>query len=278
MVLLRGLTKAGLGNFTDDKQFIELAAKYGFQSVDLDVKSFVEAYGLSEAKDILQSNDIQLGAIGLPVEWRKSSEEFSQDLVYLASAAKAAADLGCTRCCTYILPSTDLKSAPFMSLAIKRLKICAEVLGSYGIRLGLEYVGPHHLRDTWENPFIWTQDETLQLIEAIGLPNVGLLLDSYHWYTTGLTSEDLSNLNEQQIVHVHINDARDLPVEELKDNDRLYTGEGVIDLSLFLKSIMSTGYSGPIAQEVLTPSHPTESNEELLRRSKIGFDNVFKHL
>ncbi len=278
MVLLRGLTKAGLGNFTDDKQFIELAAKYGFQSVDLDVKSFVEAYGLSEAKDILQSNDIQLGAIGLPVEWRKSSEEFSQDLVCLASVAKAAADLGCTRCCTYILPSTDLKSAPFMSLAIKRLKICAEVLGSYGIRLGLEYVGPHHLRDTWENPFIWTQDETLQLIEAIGLPNVGLLLDSYHWYTTGLTGEDLSNLNEQQIVHVHINDARDLPVEELKDNDRLYTGEGVIDLSLFLKSIMSTGYSGPIAQEVLTPSHPIESNEELLRRSKIGFDNVFKHL
>lgn len=276
--MLRGLTKAGLGTFIDDKQFIELAAEYSFQTVDLDAKKFIEAFGQTGAKEILQSNNIQLGAIGLPVEWRNSDEEFSQGLINLASSVKAAQDLGCTRCCTYILPSTDLKSAQFMSLAIKRLKICAEVLGSYGVRLGLEYVGPHHLRDTWKNPFIWTQEETLHLIDAIGLPNVGLLLDSYHWHTTGLSSEDLSDLNENQIVHVHINDAPDLPVEELKDNDRLYTGEGVIDLPLFLKSIKKTGYSGPISQEVLTPSHPLESSEELIRRSKIGFDKVFNGL
>ncbi len=276
--MLRGLTKAGLGTFEDDKQFVELAAEYSFQSVDLDALDFINAYGLEGAKEILQSNNIQLGAIGLPVEWRSSDEVFSNDLVKLASSAKAAQDLGCTRCCTYILPSTDLKSAQFMSLAIKRLKVCAEVLGSYDIRLGLEYVGPHHLRNTWKNPFIWTQRETLQLIDAIGLPNVGLLLDSYHWYTTELTSEDLSNLNEQQIVHVHINDAADLPVEELKDNDRLYTGEGVIDLPLFLKSIKKTGYSGPISQEVLISSQLIESSEELIRRSKIGFDKVFNKI
>ncbi|WP_078434201.1 sugar phosphate isomerase/epimerase family protein [Metabacillus halosaccharovorans] len=276
--MLRGLTKAGLGSFTDDKQFIELASEYSFQSVDLDAKDIIEVYGLIGAKEILQVNNIQLGAIGLPVEWRSSHEKFSKDLVNLASAAKAAQDLGCTRCCTYILPSTDLKSAQFMSLAVKRLRICAEILGSYDVRLGLEYVGPHHLRNTWTNPFIWTQEETLQLIDAIGLPNVGLLLDSYHWYTTGLSSEDLSNLNEQQIVHVHINDAADLPVEGLKDNDRLYTGEGVIDLPLFLKSIKKTGYSGPISQEVLTPKQPSESGEELIKRSKIGFDKVFNNI
>lgn len=276
--MLRGLTKAGLGSFADDKQFIELASEYSFQSVDLDAKDLIEVYGLIGAKEILQVNNIHLGAIGLPVEWRSSHEEFTKDLVNLASAAKAAQDLGCTRCCTYILPSTDLKSAQFMSLAVKRLRICAEILGSYDVRLGLEYVGPHHLRNTWKNPFIWTQEETLQLIDAIGLPNVGLLLDSYHWYTTGLSSEDLSNLNEQQIVHVHINDAADLPVEGLKDNDRLYTGEGVIDLHLFLKSIKETGYSGPISQEVLTPEQPSESGEELIKRSKIGFDKVFNNI
>ncbi|WP_026559239.1 sugar phosphate isomerase/epimerase family protein [Bacillus sp. J37] len=276
--MLRGLTKAGLGSFADDKQFIELASEYSFQSVDLDAEKLIEDYGRIGAKEILQGNNIQLGAIGLPVEWRSSQEDFTKDLVKLASAAKAAQELGCTRCCTYILPSTDLKSAQFMSLAVKRLRICAEVLGSYDVRLGLEYVGPHHLRNTWKNPFIWTQEETLQLIDAIGLPNVGLLLDSYHWYTTGLSSEDLSNLNEQQIVHVHINDAENLPVEDLKDNDRLYTGEGIIDLPLFLKSIKKTGYSGPISQEVLTPSQPSESGEELIKRSKIGFDKVFNNI
>lgn len=276
--MLRGLTKAGLGNLTDDKHFIELAGQYGFQSVDLDAKGLIEKYGLESAKGMLEKNNIVIGAIGLSVEWRKSEEAFTDGLTTLAIEAKAAKELGCTRCCTYILPSTDFKSAGFMSLVVKRLRICAEVLGAYGIRLGLEYVGPHHLRDTWENPFIWTQEETLQLIDAIGLPNVGLLLDSYHWHTTGLTCEDISNLNENQIVHVHINDASDLPVEQLKDNDRLYTGEGVIDLAIFLQSVKKTGYNGPIAQEVLTPQTPTQPIKEILRRSKAGFDKLFSEL
>lgn len=276
--MLRGLTKEGIGPNLDDKQFIELAGEFGFQSVDLNALSFIEAYGLDRAREILRDNNIVIGSIDLPVEWRNSRDEFLNDLTNLATVAKAAADLGCTRCVTYILPSTNHKPANQMSLTVKRLKICSEILGTYGIRLGLEYVGPHHLRKTWKNPFIWTQEETLELIDAIGLPNVGLLLDSYHWYTTGLTSQDIEKLTENQIVHVHINDAYDLPVEELKDKDRLYTGEGVIDLVLFLKSIRKTGYTGPISQEVLLPNQPKQSAEELFRRSKLGFDKVFGEL
>lgn len=276
--MIRGLTKAGLGDFKDDKQLIELAAEYGFQSVDLDAKSFIDTFGLDHAKEILSENDVVIGSIGLSVEWRKSDDEFSGSLPNLILEAQAAKELNCSRCCTYILPSTDLKSAHLMSLAVKRLRICAEILNAYDIRLGLEYVGPHHLRDTWKNPFIWTQEETLSLIDAIGLSNVGLLLDSYHWHTTGLSSEDIANLNENQIVHVHINDAANLPVEELKDNERLYTGEGIIDLELFLKSVKKTGYNGPIAQEVLTSKQVTQSIEDILKRSKAGFDKVFNNL
>lgn len=276
--MLRGLTKAGLGEFEDDKQLIELAADYGFQSVDLDARSFITTFGLDHAKEILSENDVSIGSIGLSVQWRTSDDDFSSSLPNLILEAQAAKELGCSRCCTYILPSTDLKSAHLMSLAVKRLRICAEILSAYDIRLGLEYVGPHHLRGTWKNPFIWTQEETLSLIDAIGLPNVGLLLDSYHWHTTGLSSDDIANLNESQIVHVHINDAANLPVEELKDNERLYTGEGIIDLELFLKSLQKTGYKGPIAQEVLTLKQATQSIHEILRRSKAGFDRVFNNL
>ena len=276
--MIRGLTKAGLGELKDDKQLIELAAEYGFQSVDLDAKSFIDTFGLDHAKEILSENDVVIGSIGLSVEWRKSDDEFSGSLPNLILEAQAAKELNCSRCCTYILPSTDLKSAHLMSLAVKRLRICAEILNAYDIRLGLEYVGPHHLRETWKNPFIWTQEETLSLIDAIGLSNVGLLLDSYHWHTTGLSSEDIANLNENQIVHVHINDAANIPVEELKDNERLYTGEGIIDLELFLKSVKKTGYNGPIAQEVLTSKQATQSIEDILKRSKAGFDKVFNNL
>jgi len=272
--MLRGLTQAGIG-MESDERLIESAAEYGFQAVDVDALSLVERLGLEPARELLQKHGIVIGTIGLPVEWRTTDEAFLQGLERLAKSAAAAAALGCMSCCTYILPSTDMKPAHFMAVATKRLRICAQILGAYGIRLGLEFVGPHHLRTQWKHPFIWTVDETLDWIDAIGESNVGLLFDAYHWYTNELTVADIERLRPEQIVHVHINDAPDLPVEEVLDNGRLYPGEGVIDLAGFLRALHHIGYKGVVAQEILTASRSTESPESLLQRSKQGFDKVY---
>ncbi|UUZ89861.1 sugar phosphate isomerase/epimerase [Paenibacillus sp. P25] len=146
-----------------------------------------------------------------------------------------------------------------MALATRRLRTCAEILEAYGIRLGLEFVGPHHLRTRWANPFIWDIPSTLDWIDAIGKKNVGLLFDAYHWYTTEAGYEDILKLGASQIVHVHINDAPDVPVAEVLDNDRLYPGEGVIPLADFLRGLRQIGYSGVVAQEILTPQPLTQT-------------------
>lgn len=274
--MIRGLTRAGLGNIGSNNEFVRLAQAHGFGAVDIqDVRGWFEQEGKESVKATLAETGIIVGSIGLQVQWRTSDAEFRNGLTNLAASAAAAAEAGCTRCTTYILPSLDGSAAHFMALATRRLRLCAEILGAYGIRLGLEYVGPHHLRTRWANPFVWTLQETLDWIDAIGAPNVGLLLDSYHWYTTNPSTEDLLRLTTQQIVHVHINDAPDVPVEEALDNGRLYPGEGVIDLVQFLRALSQTGYKGPISQEILTQSAPTESAEVLLQRSKAGFDKVF---
>ncbi|KRE66102.1 sugar phosphate isomerase/epimerase family protein [Paenibacillus sp. Soil750] len=273
--MLRGLTRAGLGKIESNEQFIELAAKYGFQAVDIDAVGLVETHTVAGARELLEKNGLVIGSIGLPVEWRSTEEVFREGLPKLAQAAEAAAALGCTSCCTYVLPSTDLGAAHFMALATRRLRTCAQILGAYGIRLGLEFVGPHHLRTRWQNPFIWTIDETLDWIDAIGERNVGLLFDSYHWYTNGGTVADIEKLRVDQIVHVHINDAPDVPVEEVLDNGRVYPGEGVIDLAGFLQGLQRIGYTGAVAQEILTAEAPTDSPESLAERSKAGFDKVY---
>lgn len=273
--MLRGLTRAGLGKIESNEQFIELAAKYGFQAVDIDAVSLVETHTVAGARELLEKNGLVVGSIGLPVEWRSTEEVFREGLPKLAQAAEAAAALGCTSCCTYVLPSTDLGAAHFMALATRRLRTCAQILGAYGIRLGLEFVGPHHLRTRWQNPFIWTIDETLDWIDAIGERNVGLLFDSYHWYTNGGTVADIEKLRVDQIVHVHINDAPDVPVEDVLDNGRVYPGEGVIDLAGFLQGLQRIGYTGAVAQEILTAEAPTGSPESLVERSKAGFDKVY---
>ncbi|OZB95151.1 sugar phosphate isomerase/epimerase [Paenibacillus sp. XY044] len=273
--MLKGLTLAGLGAVESEEKFIELAGTGGFQAVDVDARGLIERLGTDRALKKLEQHGVVIGAIGLPVEWRVGEDEFLAGLTGLTEAAAAARSLGCTRCCTYILPSTDAKPAHFMALATRRLRICAQILGSYGIRLALEFVGPHHLRTAWKYPFIWTMEETLDWIDAIGESNVGLLLDAYHWHTNGLSADDIERLQPQQIVHVHINDAPDLPVEAVLDNERLYPGEGVIDLEGFLRSLQRIGYDGIVSQEVLTPAMPEDTPEQLILRSKAGFERVF---
>lgn len=277
--MIKGLSRAGLGNVGTLERFVEEAGRYGFGAVDCGGGELLEleaAKGsLEEAKAFLRAKGVIIGSIGLPVEWRHDEEQFRSGLAGLARDAEAAARFGCTACCTYVLPSTDYNAAWFMAVATRRLRTCAQILGAYGISLGLEFVGPHHLRTAWANPFIWDMDQTLDWIDAIGEKNVGLLFDAFHWHTTGGTVEDILRLKPEQIVHAHINDARDVSVEEVLDNDRVYPGEGVIDLAGFLSGLNRIGYKGVIAQEILTKQPPAEPSSELLARSQSGFRKVY---
>ncbi|MBS4194871.1 sugar phosphate isomerase/epimerase family protein [Lederbergia citri] len=276
--MIKGLSTAGLGQVKNLEELIILASENGFGSVDTsgqDLRNFVEEKGLDNAKAFLKEHKVAIGSIGLPLEWRQSEEQFKEGLSTLLDDAKIAAEFGCTSCCTYVLPATDYNAAHFMALATKRLRLCAQILKEYGLNLGLEFVGPHHLRTAWKNPFIWEMKDTLDWIDAIGEPNVGLLLDSYHWYTISGTIDDLFALRPEQITHVHLNDAKDVPVEEVLDNDRLYPGEGVIDLAGFLKALNQIGYKGSVTQEILTKEPLTESAKLLAEKSGKAYKKVY---
>jgi sugar phosphate isomerase/epimerase len=133
----------------------------------------------------------------------------------------------------------------------RRLREVAEVLGNHGLRLGLEYVGP---RTSWVSaryPFIHTLAETRELIAEIGRDDVGLVLDSWHWYTAGETASDLRGLANRDVVACDLNDApRSVPVAEQRDGVReLPCATGVIDLRAFLKALVAIGYDGPVRAE-----------------------------
>ena len=278
--MIKGLTRAGLGERSDrSNRSCDWPRRYGFGAVDAgggELREWAEQDGIDAARESLQALQVVIGNIGLPVEWRaERSAASAKASCSCAKDAEIAAQFGVKACCTYILPATDAPAAHFMALATRRMRQCAEILGAFGIRLGLEFVGPHHLRTQWKHPFIWTMDETLDWIDAIGKPNVGLLLDAYHWYTTEAGEADLLRLRPDQIVYVHINDAKPVPVAEALDNDRLYPGEGVIDLATFLRALHTIGYKGVVAQEILTPTPPAETSEALLERSAAGFRKVF---
>ena len=149
------------------------------------------------------------------------------------------------------MPCSDTRGyAENYQFHVTRFQPIAAILSDSGVSLGLEFIGPKTLRDTQEYPFIHTLEDMLALGRDIG-PNVGLLLDSYHWYTSHGTLDSLKALTPAQVVYVHVNDApAGVPVDQQLDGVRALPGAtGVIDIGGFLKTLQGIGYDGPVTPE-----------------------------
>ena len=233
---------------------IELAHRHGFESVAPDVgylKSISDSQ-LAELRDDLKAKKLVWGAAGLGVNFRGNEAAFQEGLRSLADDAKALERAGATRVGTWITPGHKALTylANFKQHSA-RLGAVARVLGDHGVRLGLEYVAPKTSWTTMRYPFIHTMAEMRELIAAIRQPNVGLVLDSWHWYTAHETDADVLALKGTDVICCDLNDAPDgIAVDEQKDLVRdLPCATGVIDLRSFLNALVKIGYDGPIRAE-----------------------------
>ena len=250
----KNLACGHIGVKADQRQALEYAVKYGFDGIapspgEFENKSSAE---IQEWVQIMKEKGVRYGAAGLPVEFRRDEARFAKDLTRLAKEAGILKQLGVKRMATWIPPGhNELTYLQNFQQHKKRLGEVAKLLGDNDIRLGLEFVGPRTSRQRYRFPFICTQLDMMELAEAIGTPNVGLLLDSWHWYTSHGTVEELLQLSSKDVVHVHVNDAPSgIPIDEQIDNRRkLPVATGVIDLKGFVSALVKIGYDGPVECE-----------------------------
>ena len=237
------------------EEVLDLARANGFAALDLsitDLRGRAERTSVQEIKDAFGAAGVRPGAWGLPVNFRGDEDAYRAGLVELPRDAALAQELGSPWCSTWLLPFSDeLDAAANMARHVARLRPVAQILAAHGCSLGLEFVGPTTMRAGHAHEFIPTMDGALELAARIGTGNVGLLLDCFHWYTAHGTVKDLARLRADQVVYVHLNDARaDCTVDEQIDAERSLPGaSGVIDVVAFLHALRRMAYAGPVAVE-----------------------------
>jgi sugar phosphate isomerase/epimerase len=228
--------------------FAEMAHYVGYPGTDVDVLQAMPE-GAEAARGVLSGFGLKPAVINLPVEFRKDEATFRAELPRLEPAVKFAVAIGCPRVATWVPPSSTLPKPEQRRIYKERFQACAEVLRKSGARLGLEFISPLHLRKANPHEFIWGMNEMLEFAKECG-PNVGLLLDSWHWHHAGATAADIVKAGKESIVHVQVNDSPKLPAEQIRDNERLMPGEGVIDLVSFFQALKKIGYADGISPEV----------------------------
>jgi 2-keto-myo-inositol isomerase len=235
-------------------EMLDGAIKYGYDALSVPAQ-WLEGMTAKERQGFAaraRSNNVGWGANGLPVEFRKSEQQFRADLGALPTHAANLRSIGVTRIGTWVMPChASLSYRDNFDQHASRLGDAARILREEGISLGLEYIGTQSLRHSQRYAFISTGKELRQLIEAIGETNVGVILDSFHWYTSGEEIGDLEQWTNEKIIAVDVNDGNPkLSREDQTDTARELPGaSGVIDLDGFLGFLHRRQYAGPVRAE-----------------------------
>ena len=249
------LTPGSIGvNVKSQAELNELAQRHRFQAVEprADEIAAMSSAQLAGLIADLKAKGLTWAAAGLTVDFRKDEATFRTGLGPLPKIAAGLKAAGVTRVGTWLAPShEELTYRANFRLHVARLREVARVLDDHGLRFGLEYVGTQLSMVGKKYPFVHTMAEARELIADLGTSKVGLVLDTWHWWTAGDTSADLRALTKADVVSVDLNDApKDIAKAQQKDNERELPGAtGVIDIAGFISALVAIGYDGPVRPE-----------------------------
>jgi len=278
--MFKNLAPGALGINKSLRECLRLATIGEFEGMDLPVDEtieLVEKYSVDYVKGMYSSFNLKVGGWGLPIDIY-SEENFKKGIEKLKKFVKIASEIEAERIYTWIKPYSDeMEYNENFKWHRKIIKKITEVIG--GCKIGFEFIGTPSFRKDHKYPFVHTIEQMLDLVSDF--ENAGILLDSWHWFTSGGSLEDIKKLDKNKIIYVHINDAPFSDIEKLVDTERNIPGEtGIIDLTSFLKTIKETGYDGPVTPEPFN-RRVNELPDEIAVRLVGGYttklwENIFK--
>jgi sugar phosphate isomerase/epimerase len=263
-----------------------LAKQYHFAGIDLDLgylANLAKTTSLQNAKDWFASTELLVGGIGLNVAWRESDSDraYVDSLSRFVEDVKLAAEFGCTRCFTWVMPRSETNDFyQHFDLIFPRLKRAVDLLGLYGMKFGMEFVGPNTIRAGHKFDFVHTMDGMRTFAAALGMDakNTGLLLDIWHWWTAHGTLTELEHLSADEIVYVHLNDAPPgREIDEQLDQEREMVGAtGILPTKAFLGALRKVGYDGPLTVEPFNAGIKAMSPQNAAAVTSAALDKVLK--
>jgi 2-keto-myo-inositol isomerase len=130
--------------------------------------------------------------------------------------------------------------------AVVSLRQAAQWAAAFDVRLALEFRG--------SAAFCSSLDTALSLVAHCGEPNVGVVLDVFHYYTGPSKFEDLALLTRDNLAFVQVCDLAGVPRELAADADRILPGEGDFALGPIVRQLRAIGYDGWVSLELFNPT------------------------
>ena len=132
-------------------------------------------------------------------------------------------------------------------------------------------------------PLAWmpvrSLEQSLEVIDSAGSPNVGLLVDTFMVYSGGGDLDTVRGLDPQTIPIVHLADTSPKAGIEWSDDDRFpMPGDGIVPLREIMEAILETGYDGVVSDEISPKRYESWSSARVATTLKAKGDAVLASL
>jgi 2-keto-myo-inositol isomerase len=241
---------------------IAVASGAGFRALEIwaeKLDAYLREHRIDELKDLFQGHGVVPASIN-SIEFItfRPPEEYASIRFRCRELCGYAQALGCDAIVVVPSPTPDVgASADEISAeSVRVLRDLATIAAPYGVKLAFEFLG-----------FSWcsvrTLDHCLEIVKETNLPNVGLVIDSCHFYAGNSTLRSIDAVPRSKLLIFHISDVEDRPKETIEDAHRLLPGEGVIPLDDLLIRLKRIRYDGLCSIELFRPQYWEREPAEL---------------
>ncbi|TLD72006.1 sugar phosphate isomerase/epimerase [Phragmitibacter flavus] len=232
----------------DDK--VKFAAEAGYDAIepwDRELEAYEKEGG--NLKDLGKKiKDLGLfvpSMIGLWNALPPTQEAFDASLVDTRRRMRMAADVGCEH--VQVIGNTAGEDWDQKWVAARYRDLIEIGINEFNLRPALVFVKFQPIK---------TFGQAMGIALDSNHPKAMVIPDTFHMHISGGGFEALKHLKGDNIAIIQFADAPAAPViDEMKDADRVYPGDGVLPLPAILKDLKATGFKGCVSLELYNPKY-----------------------
>jgi 2-keto-myo-inositol isomerase len=165
------------------------------------------------------------------------------------------------------VPSVRATREEVIEESVRVLTELCDISAEHGVSLAFEFLGQTDCS-------VPTLDLADDIVRAAARDNLGLVIDSFHFYAGGSTIAMIEALDPKLVSIFHINDAENLPREKLEDRHRLLPGLGILPLREITAAFRRIGYDKVASVEIFRPEYWERDPFELARDARVATERV----
>ena len=254
---------------------IRAAAAAGFDYVEIwaaKLRKFLQENSAGDLKALFAENGIKPLSIN-SIEHATLREPAVY--VQIRSECEELCAIAETIGCPYLvvvpgkLPAGGLSSFEVIEESVGVLRELASIGERHGVGLAFEFLGQ-------KDCSVQTLELADEIVAKVNRRNVGLVLDSFHFYTGGSTIKMIDALDPRRLFIFHIDDSENLPLDQLTDAQRLLPGLGILPLKEIIAAFKRIGYDANASVEIFRPEYWERDPFELARECKAAVEKLLK--